>query len=761
ITIYDQGNDLPVEIVTAGQSITYFDQGFATRIVDKNGVLQVVYTYDENKDILKVEFSEARKKLEESFQKAVAEIVTQKEAALAKLEQAEIDARADIAKKVADIQKQIDNERQRLTAEKAKYDPNIYDLSEFDRVFVDLTDYETRLYTQEQDAYLDLDNQVAAARARVETDAETAMQNLINNDYNKVLGDIVQKESTPIIYQYYRKVLGRDPGDSDLLYWMDKAKVDLKPTDPAEITQYIQSLQEYIDRQARKQNIIDQLTNFFSQYLSSSDTEKQTMVGSLNLASTEIVQLTQDDINAILSWLNGQSLHFGDSAFETVISMLKNAAINKSFDEIGNDVLKIDILTGVITKDTKGDLLISMYAMRKAAEISGLNLYSQKINFDDLKDHVSRNNVIAHVDGKHYVLITNINEQEGTVTYTDPTVGQSGQSITLSRAEFMEMWRGYALSNEAPQDPAKLINQTKEKNIRGSGWWKKFWKGLVKALSVAAVVVGVILILTGNPIGYAWLGVSILINTIAAVVRVGTWMDVILSVASTIAAAAISTAINALTPVFDSIASSITPAAQKMFSSAMQIFNPIATAVKDIATGIGHIVTFGATGITDTVAATIGGNIIAQGLNLGTSFLFKSMGLDPSLVNIGSALLSGAIVGMANPDIGIIGGILQSGTIASVGEIGKAVNLDSNITHLAAMAAGSLIQGFFTTPTGKTFSYNDFVKDIAPMVASEIAYIGVMEVGEIFGIDPHISYLAGIGIRSSLQMGLNGATASE
>jgi hypothetical protein len=44
--------------------------------------------------------------------------------------------------------------------------------------------------------------------------------------------------------------------------------------------------------------------------------------------------------------------------------------------------------------------------------------------------------------------------------------------------------------------------------------------------------------------------------------------------------------------------------------------------------------------------------------------------------------------------------------------------------------------------------------DIAPNIASECAYIGVTGIGELLGIDPRISYLAGVGIRSTINAGL-------
>ncbi|MFA5146202.1 MAG: LamG-like jellyroll fold domain-containing protein [Candidatus Omnitrophota bacterium] len=775
ITIYDKGNDIPVEIVTAGQSITYFDQGFATRVVDKNGITQVIYTYDENKNVIKVEFVDARQKLEENYQKALTEITLQKELALEKLAKAEADARVDIASKSADIQIQINAERARLEQEKTKYDPNIYDLSEFDRAFSEIDDYETKLAQQTQDAYVDLDNQVVAARARIEADASTAMQDLITNDYNKILADIVQKESTPLIYQYYRKVLGRDPGDDDLLYWTDRAKTNLRPFTATEITQYLENLPEYADRQARKQSIITDITGFFTQYLSVSDTEKESMLLSLGFTPDEagdIIQnnLTQSDIDSILSWLNGQSLHFGDSAFETVISMLKNEGIARSFEDIGKDAIKIDILTGVITKDTTGDLLISMYAMRKAAQINTLALYSNKITYDDLKDMVLRDNVIVHIDGKHYVLVTSIDDQKGTITYTDPTVSANGQEMTLSRAEFMETWRGYSLSKELPQDPAKHLNATQEKNIRGSGWWEKFWKGIVKFFQKIVAPVAAILLMIPPlaPIGAVLAGINIVIQTISFVVHTGTLMDIAWAAISGIGAAlgaqilpgifdAVGNAFgaigSAITDIFGTVGQLFAPL-NGIFQATMGVFNTLSSVVSNIATGIGNIFTpiFG-----EAIGSHLAIAVIETGVKLGTDFLFKSLGVDPSLASIGSALLSGAIMGALTPgDMGmnIVEEALTRGTIATAEELGRATDLDPNITHLAAMMAGTLVNGALDI-NGRNFTYDELMENIAPTFIREATKLGVIELGEILGVDNRLSYMASLAISSTIGTGID------
>ncbi|MFH0763460.1 MAG: cysteine peptidase family C39 domain-containing protein [Candidatus Omnitrophota bacterium] len=761
ITIYDKGNDTPVEIVSADQSITYFDEGFATKVVDKNGIVQVQYTYDNDHNIQKVDFVDARQKLEENYQRAIAEISTQKEAALAKLDAAEVSSRADIEKKAADAQKQIDDERKRLTNEKAQYDPNVYDLSEFDKVFTQLDDYQDQLDQQIIDAYVDLDRQVTSARARINADASTAMHDLINNDYNKILADICQKESSPILYQYYRKILGRDPGDSELIYWTDKAKADLIPINPTEITQYLQNMAEYADREARKQNIISSLATFFSEYLTASETEKEAMIVSLGLTSSEIVDLAQADVDAITSYLNGQSLHFGDSAFTTIVEMLKAQGTNKSFEDVGKEAIKIDILTGVITKDAKGDLIISMYAMRKAAEHYGLTLYSEKISYDDLKDQVSRGNVIVHIDGKHYVLVTAIDDVKGTITYTDLTVGENGQSMTLSRAEFMAKWKGYSMAKELPAGQAKQLNVTQEKNIRGSGWWEDFWRGIVNFFQkiIAPVSTVLMMLWVVNPvfggIGAVLAALNVVVQTVSFVVKTGTLMDVawaaINAIGSAIGSVVLPNIYEAAGKFFSSVGSQIFAPIQGAFQSVMGTFETITAAVKGIATGIGQIVTLGLTDV--QIATSIGYNIISQGISLGTNYLFQSMHLDPALTNIGSALLTGAIMGAVTTNTNIVAEALRYGTIAGVEELGRAADLDPNVTHLSAMIAGSLVGGALDIGEHH-LTYEKLMESIAPKILSESAYIGVTEIGDLVGIDPRISYLAGVGIRSTINAGL-------
>jgi len=585
---------------------------------------------------------------------ALKDIVTQRAEAIAKLAQAEIDARNNIEREVAKIEAQIASERERIAKEKAKYDASVYDLSEFDRVFRQLDEHEANLYAQEAQAYADLERQITDARADVENDAGAAMRNLIENDYNSVLGDIAQRESSPVIFFYYRNVLGRDPDSKELTYWLDKAKTDLSPITPEEVTTYIKNLDEYAERTSWKELIIADVTTFFTQYLAADDAGKASMLAPLGLTLDDVtlsVIPAEAGIQSILDWLENQSLHFGDSAFKTLRELFGKEGVTKSFDEIGKDAVKIDILTGVINPNTTGDLVISMHAMKKVAETNGLTLYAERIDFEELKTQFAINDsIILHVNGDHYVVIKDINEDDGTVTYKDLSVGEAGQEITLSRAEFMEEWNGYVLSkNEiqtAQSDTVKYLNATQEKNIRGAGWWKKFWKGVTKVFQILAPIVAFVLIVSnpagwalGPAIGYALLGLNVMIQTISFVARTGTLIDIVLSIGSAIAigySAANIAATNA-----------ITPAAKGALVQTKSLFNVMNNFVSSITTGIGKVLTLGAE--TGKIATAIGSKIVGLAVNFGSSIAFQGMKLDPTLSTIGSALFSGFALGMHIP----------------------------------------------------------------------------------------------------------------
>jgi hypothetical protein len=99
--------------------------------------------------------------------------------------------------------------------------------------------------------------------------------------------------------------------------------------------------------------------------------------------------------------------------------------------------------------------------------------------------------------------------------------------------------------------------------------------------------------------------------------------------------------------------------------------------------------------------------------------------------------------------------------------------MPSQVSSIIGFAAGSLIGAglngvevpMFDTETGLQIgtylaSGTDaigyaFNTTVLPNVTSELAYYGITKAGELLGVDPRISYLAGIGIRSTISAGLN------
>ncbi|MBU0572066.1 MAG: hypothetical protein KKC50_08510, partial [Candidatus Omnitrophica bacterium] len=212
ITVYDKTTDAVLKTISAGHTITNFENGYVTNVKDKTGSVLVEYMYDENYMIIKTNFVNARAKLEEGYQNTLADLAMQKDEALEQLEQSRLNAVKNIELEVTRIQQQIDAERERILIAKSRYDSSIFDLSEFDKVLREIDQYEIDLHLQQIEAYTNLNEQIAQAEIDIELDAAQAMQSLLADDYNTVLGDIVWKESSPVIYAYYRSVLGRDPG---------------------------------------------------------------------------------------------------------------------------------------------------------------------------------------------------------------------------------------------------------------------------------------------------------------------------------------------------------------------------------------------------------------------------------------------------------------------------------------------------------------------------------------------------------------------
>src|SRR3989338_9603015 len=122
-----------------------------------------------------------------------------------------------------------------------------------------------------------------------------------------------------------------------------------------------------------------------------------------------------------------------------------------------------------------------------------------------------------------------------------------------------------------------------------------------------------------------------------------------------------------------------------------------------------------------------------------------------------SHAIMGAITpnSLGNVTLGsVVGESLKHGTIAGVGELGKAAGLDPNLTRLAAIASGALVEKGFAS-NGKQFTSANLMQDIAPTLIQEVTRTGIIEVGELLGIDSRVNHLLAIGISSGVGAGFS------
>ncbi|MFH0772468.1 MAG: hypothetical protein V1933_07600, partial [Candidatus Omnitrophota bacterium] len=593
-------------------------------------------------------------------------------------------------------------------------------------------------------------------------DQAASSLNEIKRQEDLLLSQIIRQEATTFLVYYFRAILGRDPDTDEIESWLLKLSADHQKLTKQEILESILASSEYNARKTEVDSIKVDVKNSLNTFLSlTTQEEKDSFLLNLGLTQEEIVypvreysylagttfsngvQLNQNDINVILKWLDSQSLHFGHSAFlalKSVLSSYAKASEDKSsngieadFEDLATKVILIDILTGATDVFTTGDLTLSMFALSRYAQTKGLDLYNAKLSFDDLRttmderrstnddglttnDEVRTTNderrIIVHVSGNHYITITKIEDDK--IYYREENKGPLGTDETISKEEFLKIWstpdsaidnpQGYSITQIKPQDEAKILSDTEAKQIKGA----------------FLPLLGPIL---------AWLGgvlSSILSGIVAAVTA-------IIATVSAVVATALATVTSIIANIAAQIVAGITSA-----------FSGITAAFSGITAGF----------TAGSLVASALKTTAAIALNLGITSGLQALGVNSTISKLTSSFLTGGILGIINPASpsslasSFISEGLKYSTIEGLNQIGNRINLNPSITNILAITAGSLTDGLWQGKIGET------LVSIAPNVASEFAYYGITELGEKLGVDPRISQLAGIGIRSSLNAGL-------
>lgn len=622
-------------------------------------------------------------------------------------------------------------------------DYNVY-LAEIDKQYVSLQQQEIK-------AYQDLEAQVQSARANIYKQRD----DVINGTYadsSTVLAEIYSKEAVAVVYYYYNKVLGRQPSDDETNSWVNKVKNEKSPIEYSELENSLVNSQEYTAKIADKAAIISTIKQELESFLAMTTSQKDAYLKALGFSGS-VVNFTQEDINTLISYLQGQSVHFGDSAY-LCLKMLVSSASNRQ--QTIKKLIIIDFLSGVLTgKNTKEPLQISLYAMKCVASFFKCikTVYESLLNQMAGHSFDNRKKAIVHIDGDHYVVVKKISAD--SITYVDPSIGPEGEDVTETKEEFLRHWEGYALFYELNDgimaDPNEYITDKEAKLIRGAGWFKKLWKKITNFFEKAAPILLLLAIPFAGPILSA---ISTAISAVASAVSsvismVGTVISTIGNIASVFGPIGqiVGTILNTVGNIVCAIGSGLGNALQGL-AQGLNFVSSKLSSVANSKFGFQNIFSFN-NQMLDTVKNVAVNYFVQEGLS--------ELKLDPTLTNIASSFISGGIIGGFTDGTfsvtNAMKGAFTYGAIAGVQEIGEEIDLDPRLTNLFAIMAGAITEGTFDIAGGYHLKVEELLKDVAVKTASELAYIGVQELGEQIGIDPRISYLAGISMRSSINIG--------
>ncbi|MFA6142320.1 MAG: cysteine peptidase family C39 domain-containing protein [Candidatus Omnitrophota bacterium] len=743
-----KNQDVSLSIAKDGK-ITYIIDNKIASVYQRydDGKLEILmdYSYDESGNLIFIRLPYARDSIEEEIAQARQNIAAEKASYLSALADQESQA-------YKEIQIQVKSVRDQINAERDKLRPYLYqevtrskwvgwwifgwyetytetvEVPEVRNALNQLDEQERILNESAATAYRDLSSQIKEAEKKLSDDATTSLAEVA--DQEKIFQTkIIEEESTPVILEYFREILGRDPDEAETQAWLSKVDYSSK-INIAELKQSLEAETELVDQKAFVKAVKDRLGLALTRYL----TDKDALLGELKLSSGEVVNLDDAEIKAILKFLDEQNIHFGRSAFVALEELLKTSDIPYNLEDLAYDCILIDILTGTINGISEGKLLeLSMYSLAKTAEIYGLALYNTEFDFDDLKLALSSGGpLIVHLKNNHFVIVTGIAE-DGKVTYVEHNRGKDGYTWTVSADDFKESWTGYAITKAKPDDANKILKTEKAQRIKGS------------CLPFLLVLVGFFI----QGVVTIAVGIVTAITTIVASISA------------------------LLAPIISAIGAVISGIAQFMVGIGAQIFSAIKfvglSLLKGITAFIGGTLLGGgitaagsATGFTLTgLGLSIGKAVVLTALSFGMSMGLEAIGVNPTIARFLTSFVTGGVSGLFSnfSAMGFIVGGLQSLAVEGVNFLAPKLGIDPMLTNVLSVAAGAFVGAVGGSITSTGFDLAKFNETFGKVVLSnfvgEIANYGINKLGELVGIDPRISYLAGIGIRSSINAGLS------
>ncbi len=717
----------------------YDDNGLLEEVVDGEGNTQIQYEYDSEGNPAKITMVQTRAALEREISLINTDIEIKRAEALAVVAEREFIVHETIEGSYEANLERLIRERDRLLGQRNEVSsieiPKRAGKEVKSQIADVLGSIDSQVATVEQmifdlaetrsQALRDLDQNVATAYDDIQLEVDTANLQVLQ-DKEQIEHEILLQELTPIILHQFRTQLGRDPSQDEINYWISQVPGSLTKSEvPGTLATILLNSTERADRTLEVNSIKDSVRTLIETYLNGTEGDKENILSDLNLTSEEALSLTEGEAESILEYLDNQDLHFGQSAFLALEALLEDSVIASNDNgawqspdrvTLARDLIVMDILKGILTPLEEGDLVISLFSMKRYAERvlssspssegedRGEGVHALNLNYESLRAMYQEAcseqgpdcemSVIAHIDGNHYIELTQVTE-EGIV-YRNPGHGPEDnlEIVTLTKDEFLTDWEGVVLSTRAPpsenqNNEIRELTEIEQTQIRGAFFG-------ITAIVLAGLVFGAI---------------SALANFAFSLISTGSFKQ----------------AFNSTVNLISSIASLDLISAVGIFKD--NFFNGL----DKIASGIGKVIPFlgkighkvirGAKKVADTLydnvlntkvfrtvfdSIKIVGGIVAAPFSAGASLALVGNGvngilsrhtdLNPtaiSLISSGASLFSG--FGLGGFDLSGSLDFLQSGTAKNI--LG-----DIAITGLDALGASSELTSLLSIPIRVTIS---------------------------------------------------------
>ncbi|GEM_PF-1689291 len=599
-----------------------------------------------------------------------------------------------------------------------------------------------------------------------------------------VFHDILEREVAPVLADIYRRLLGRDPSDAEVDTEIARFGA-MEAIDLSRTINEIRNSPEFLNRTNEKAAMISQVQTFLSQYLAAANdpTARATLVQSLRLDPSEAVDLNQEDVTAILQWLGSRDLHFGQSAFLSLKEMLSSRGIHVPMTTLGRESVLVDILTGTINRFAEGDLLISVFAMERAAKIHGADITGVRYSLADLRSlyasacpalQIDENaacglRVIVHIGKEHFAVITGVTPT--AVSYFETNQGADGTLVHVTLPQFSKSWdagdgTGHLVVFKDQSITTKRLDDKTAMRVRGSFFpLLIFWFTIASvALTVASVVVSFISPTFGKIIGYAAMVAGIV--AIAASVVNFAVQGFSMALSSIQHAGLLQSIQNGFTSLGNTIWEGVSHAGQ-FLKQGFTFFTDMVTgnfgALGAGITNIGNYVVDGIKIMFDpagalvpqtlTLGQTIGRTMIAAAINMPVSKGLEGLGIESTMARLAGAFVSGGVIGLGGGMSEFLRSGMQMYLLQGVSEMGLKLDLPPPITSAISLGVTASLAGLFDP----AFNLRTELPGIFPRFTQQLTLGGLELVGRSLGLDPRITALIGYPIAASIGHIVNSA----